>query len=201
MVSNARAGTFRRPAHGMREYPGRAIRPLRHGDHRANLAARRRTRASRWNRPPSVHPQAMQVDRLPEFFQNNPLLCMAFLAILGGLAWTFLQGSARGVRKLSPSDVTRLINQEDAVVLDVRSDGEFRQGHIVNAMNIPDSQLPDRIDKLNKFRSRPIIATCRTGQISVKAGGKLAAHGFEKVYSLSGGILAWESASLPLTKK
>lgn len=201
MVSNARAGTFRQPAHGMREYPGRVVRPLRHGDHRANLAARRRTRASRWNRPPSVHPQAMQVDRLPEFFQNNPLLCMAFLAILGGLAWTFLQGSARGVRKLSPSDVTRLINHEDAVVLDVRSDGEFRQGHIVNAMNIPDSQLSDRIDKLNKFRSRPIIATCRTGQISVKAGGKLAAHGFEKVYSLSGGILAWESASLPLTKK
>ena len=143
----------------------------------------------------------MQVDRLPEFFQNNPLLCMAFLAILGGLAWTFLQGSARGVRKVSPSDVTRLINHEDAIVLDVRSDGEFRQGHIVNALNIPDSQLGDRIDKLNKYRSRPIIATCRTGQISAKAGGKLAAHGFEKVYSLSGGILAWESASLPLTKK
>ena len=113
---------------------------------------------------PSVHPQAMQVDRLPEFFSNNPLLCMAFLAILGGIAWTFLQGSARGVRKLSPSDVTRLINHEDAIVLDVRSDGEFRQGHIVNAMNIPDSQLADRIDKLNKYRSRPIIATCRTGR-------------------------------------
>lgn len=143
----------------------------------------------------------MQVDRLQEFFSNNPALCMAFLAILGGLAWTFFQGSARGVRKASPSDVTRLINHEDAIVLDVRSDGEFRQGHIVNALNIPDSQLAERIDKLNKYRSRPIIATCRTGQISAKAGSKLAAHGFEKVYSLSGGILAWEGASLPLTKK
>ena len=150
---------------------------------------------------PSVHPQAMQVDRLPEFLSNHPLLGMGLLAILGGIAWTFLQGSARGVRKLSPSDVTRLINHEDAIVLDVRSDGEFRQGHIVNALNIPDTQLADRIDKLNKYRERPIIATCRTGQVSAKAGGKLAAHGFEKVYSLSGGILAWESASLPLTRK
>ena len=143
----------------------------------------------------------MSVDRLQEFFTNHPALCMGFVAILAGIAWTFFQGSARGVRKVGPSDVTRLINHEDAVVLDVRSDGEFRQGHIVNALNIPESQLAERIGKLNKYRSRPIIATCRTGQISVKAGGKLAAQGFEKVYSLSGGILAWEGASLPLTRK
>ena len=126
---------------------------------------------------------------------------MAFIAILGGIAWTFLQGSPRGVRKLSPMDATRLINHEDAVIIDVRPDGEYRQGHIVNALNIPDSQLAERLGKLNKYRARPIITTCRTGQVSAKAGGKLVAGGFEKVYSLNGGILAWEGASLPLTKK
>ena len=143
----------------------------------------------------------MQVDRLQEFFSNHPGLCMAFLAILGAIAWTFVQGASRGVRKLSPSDATRLINHEDAVILDVRSDGEFRQGHIVNALNIPDSQLAERLGKLGKYRGRPIIMACRTGQVSLKAGGTLAANGFEKVYSLNGGILAWEGASLPLTKK
>ena len=143
----------------------------------------------------------MQVDRLQEFFSNHPELCLALIAILGGIAWTFFQGSPRGVRKLSPSDATRLINHEDAVIIDVRSDGEFRQGHIVNALNIPESQLAERLGKLNKYRARPIITTCRTGQISVKAGGKLVADGFEKVYTLNGGILAWEGASLPLTKK
>jgi rhodanese-related sulfurtransferase len=153
------------------------------------------------HRPSTPHPKAMQVDRLQEFFSNNPGLCMAFIAILGGIAWTFFQGSPRGVRKLSPSDATRLINHEDAVIVDVRSDGEFRQGHIVNALNIPESQLAERLGKLNKYRSRPIITTCRTGQISIKASGKLVADGFEKVYSLNGGILAWEGASLPLTKK
>ena len=143
----------------------------------------------------------MQVDRLQEFFSNNPALCMAFIAILGAIAWTFFQGSSRGVRKLSPSDATRLINHEDAVIIDLRSDGEFRQGHIVNALNIPESQLSDRLGKLNKYRARPIITACRTGQISVKASGKLVADGFEKVYTLNGGILAWEGASLPLTRK
>ena len=105
------------------------------------------------------------------------------------------------MRKLSPSDTTRLINHEDAVIIDLRTDGEFRQGHIVNALNIPESQLAERLGKLNKYRARPIIATCRTGQISVKAGGKLVADGFEQVYALNGGILAWEGASLPLTRK
>ena len=143
----------------------------------------------------------MPVERLQEFFSNNPGLCMAFIAILGGIAWTFLQGSPRGVRKLSPMDATRLINHEDAVIVDVRPDGEYRQGHIVNALNIPESQLSERLGKLNKYRARPIITTCRTGQVSAKAGGKLVAGGFEKVYSLNGGILAWEGASLPLTKK
>ena len=143
----------------------------------------------------------MRVDRLQEFFSNHPELCLAFIAILGGIAWTFFQGSPRGVRKLSPSDATRLINHEDAVIIDVRPDGEFRQGHIVNALNIPESQLAERLGKLNKYRGRPIITTCRTGQISGKAGGRLVADGFEKVYTLNGGILAWEGASLPLTKK
>ena len=146
--------------------------------------------------------QAMQVDRLQEFFTNHPGLCMAFLAILGALAWTFLQGGmSRGVRRLSPSDATLLINHEDAVVLDVRPDGEFRQGHIVNAMNIPEAQLAGRLDKLKRLHGRPILTTCRTGQTSAKAGSTLAANGFEKVYTLSGGILAWEGASLPLTRK
>ena len=143
----------------------------------------------------------MQVERLQEFFSNHPGLCMAFVAILGGIAWTFFQGSARGVRKLSPSDATRLINHEDAVIIDLRTDGEFRQGHIVNSLNVPESQLAERLGKLGKYRGRPIITTCRTGQISVKAGGKLVADGFEKVYALNGGILAWESASLPLIRK
>ncbi len=143
----------------------------------------------------------MQVDRLQEFFSNHPGLCLAFIAILGGIAWTFFQGPPRGVRKLSPMDATRLINHEDAVIIDVRTDGEFRQGHIVNAVNIPESQLGDRLGKLGKYRGRPVITTCRAGQISVKAGSRLVADGFEQVYSLNGGILAWEGASLPLTKK
>ena len=126
---------------------------------------------------------------------------MAFLVVLGMLVWTLIQGAGRGVKKLSPTDATQLINREDAVVLDVRTDGEFNQGHIVNALHIPQKFVPEQLGKLEKYRSRPIITTCRTGQQAATAGNTLRKHGFERVYNLQGGLLAWEGANLPLTKK
>lgn len=141
------------------------------------------------------------MDRLQEFFLNHQLLFMAFIAVAGALVWTFFQGRAKGVRNIDPASATRLINQEDALILDVRPEAEFRQGHIVNAINLPANGLDSRIDTLNKYRKRPIVAVCRSGQSSIKAASSLVAKGFDNVYSLSGGILAWEGASLPLTKK
>ena len=138
--------------------------------------------------------------RVLEFFGNHPGLSMAFFAILGALLWTLFQGRSHGVRKLNPSDATRLINSDDAVVLDVRSDIEYKQGHILNSVHIPQSYLNDQIQKLEKHRDRPIITTCKTGNDSARVGAELLKRGFSKVYSLNGGIAAWEAANLPLVK-
>ena len=141
------------------------------------------------------------MERLPEFIANHSSLVLAFLVILGLLIWTLWQGAGRGLKKLSPADATQLINREDAVVLDVRSDGEFNQGHIVNAVNIPQKSLEEQLSKLEKYRDRPIITACRNGQTAVGVGNRLRKNGFEQVYNLAGGLLAWESANLPLVKK
>jgi len=53
--------------------------------------------------------------------------------------------------------MTRLINSNDAVVLDVRADAEYRKGHIVNAINIPQGQLQTELKSLDKYKERPII--------------------------------------------
>ena len=134
-----------------------------------------------------------------EFVTNHWVLSVTFVVLLSLLIWTSV-AHAGGVRKISPLDATRLINSENASVLDVRGDGEFDEGHIVNAMHIPQGSLKDRLEKLEKYKSRPIISTCRTGQQSASACSLLRKNGFEKVYTLSGGILAWQNASLPLTK-
>ena len=141
------------------------------------------------------------MERLPEFIANHSSLVLAFVVILGMLIWTLWQGASRGLKKLSPMDATQLINREDAVVIDVRSDGEFNQGHIVNAVNIPQKSLEEQLSKLEKYRDRPIITACRNGQIALGVGNRLRKNGFEQVYNLAGGLTAWEGANLPLVKK
>ena len=141
------------------------------------------------------------MERLPEFISNHASLALAFVVILVSLLWVLWQSFGRGQKKLSPMDATQLINREDAVVLDVRSDGEFKQGHIVNAVNIPQKSVEEQLSKLDKYRNRPIITACRTGQVALGVGSVLRKNGFEQVYNLSGGLIAWEGANLPLVKK
>ena len=136
--------------------------------------------------------------QLLEFLSNHPILSMVFFVLAGMLVWTFVGGG--GGRRVEPVQATRLINDEDALVIDVRSDGEYAQGHIVNAINQPFSGLAQQIPKLEKHRDRTIITACRTGHQAASASGVLRKNGFEKVFSLSGGISAWQNASLPLTK-
>ncbi|MDX1512685.1 MAG: rhodanese-like domain-containing protein [Gammaproteobacteria bacterium] len=138
--------------------------------------------------------------RLFEFFSNHPGLILAFVLVLGALIWTFIQGRSRGVKKVNPSDATRLINSEDAIIIDVRNEGEFKKGHILNAMHIPLSYLKDHLSKLEKHREQPVIMACRTGSESARGGAMLVGRGFQKVYTLNGGMLAWEAANLPVVK-
>lgn len=139
------------------------------------------------------------MEQLAEFMGNHPALFAALGVVLGLLIWTTLQ--LGGSHNLSPTDMTRLINQSEAVVLDVRSDAEFESGHIVGAIHVVDTQLESAMGRLQKYKSRPLIATCRSGQRAAAVCSKLRKAGFEQVYNLRGGIAAWEGASLPLTRK
>jgi rhodanese-related sulfurtransferase len=138
--------------------------------------------------------------RFAEFFQNHPQLILGFLALAGGLIWTLLAGRSPGVVRVNPNDATRLINSEDAVVLDVRADAEYRNGHIINAINVPRAQLDTQLDALEKYKSRPIITVCSNGQDSARVGVALKKKGFDQVHILTGGLQTWETANLPLAK-
>ena len=79
--------------------------------------------------------------------------------------------------------------------------GEFRRGHIINAVHIPEAQIEAELPRLEKHRDQPLILVCQSGQSASRPAAKLKKAGFEKVHILAGGILGWEGASLPLTKK
>ena len=109
--------------------------------------------------------------------------------------------SRKGGPTLSPQQLISLVNKEEAVIVDLRDSNEFKQGHIVDALNIPHAKLADRMAELESYRDKPLILVCKMGQHSGAAGKTLAASGFEQVSRLSGGMMEWQSSQLPLVSK
>lgn len=141
------------------------------------------------------------MDQLSTFVTNNWILVGALIVVLFLLINSFIGGRLRGFTSTSPAEAVKMINREDAVVLDVREESEYQEGHIINAVHVPLSQLNDKIKELEKYKNRPIIAACRSGHRSGQACATLKKAGFDNVYNLGGGILGWKNANLPLVNK
>jgi len=139
----------------------------------------------------------MDFNQLNEFIANHLLLFMALLAILVMLVGSELRQRLSKITHVAPGEATRLLNHENAIMVDMRADKDYRDGHIVNAVHAPEDTAAD---KLQKYRDRSLIIYCRNGQQAARLGGNLVKQGFEKVYNLKGGILAWQQADLPLSK-
>ncbi len=107
---------------------------------------------------------------------------------------------AQDVRTVTPEEAQSLIARDSsAMVLDVRSDAEFRAGlgHLPNAILIPLPDLEKRIPEIDSLKSRKIIAYCHSGRRSKIAAGLLQSKGFT-VWSLDGGITRWASEGRPV---
>ena len=139
------------------------------------------------------------MEKLPEFIANHLFLVSLFVAISSLLFWNIFF-SAMGASQMVPAEVTRLINHEDAELLDLRSAKDFEKGHIINAVNIDMATLGDREKELDKYKDKTVVICCAQGQESIRVARNLKTKGFEKLYSLKGGISAWQNANLPLTK-
>jgi len=135
-----------------------------------------------------------------EFTNNHPMLVGGFFAILTLLVFNLFGSRMRGYNVASPADATTLINRNDAVVIDVRLDKEFNEGHIVNSIHIPQSEVKNRMSELEKYKHKPIIVSCKSGQRSGQVCSALKKQGFDHIYNLTGGVAAWQSANFPLTK-
>lgn len=135
-----------------------------------------------------------------DFIQQN--FWLVLLALVSGfmLVWPSIGGRMSGVKQVGPQEAVILFNHEDALLLDVREDSEFRDGRIPKARHIPLRQLKARLGELEKYKDRPIVAVCRTGNRSGHACSVLRRAGFDKVNNLAGGMVAWEQAGLPKEK-
>ncbi|MCX7960748.1 MAG: rhodanese-like domain-containing protein [Burkholderiales bacterium] len=124
------------------------------------------------------------------------------LAFVSGamLIWPWVRRAAAGGASVGTLEATQLINREDALVLDVRTPEEFARGHILGARNIPLDELERRAEDLARYKARPVIVACASGNRSLGAIATLRRLGFERVYNLAGGYAAWQQAGLPVEK-
>ena len=134
-----------------------------------------------------------------EFVQNNLMYVILALTSGGMLRWNLMSNS--GGDRVSPMQATLLLNREDALMIDVRETAEWASGHIPNARHIALGQLDKQLSEIEKYKTRPLIVSCQTGNRSSTACGKLKKLGFEKVFNLAGGVAAWREAGLPMTTK
>jgi rhodanese-related sulfurtransferase len=141
------------------------------------------------------------MEQLIEFAGNHLLLVGAFVVVLTLVIKAEYEHQAGKANQLDPTAAIRLMNNEDTVVLDVREATDFNNGHIKNAKNIPITSFKSQLDSLMNDKNKPVLAYCRSGNISGKACRILKSSGFSNVHNLAGGILNWQEANLPLTKK
>ncbi|MBT3706473.1 MAG: rhodanese-like domain-containing protein [Proteobacteria bacterium] len=138
-----------------------------------------------------------------EFIAQNWYLFAALVVISLLIGFDSIRRGGGGANQVSALQLPQLISQENAVVVDVCEAEEFNRGHILNAINIPLKQLQDQLGQLEKFRTKdkPIVLSCRSGQRANRAAAILRKNEFKKVFTLSGGLTAWEKENLPVERK
>lgn len=94
--------------------------------------------------------------------------------------------------------VAQIRDRDDVVILDVREDWEFTDGHIPGALWIPLGEIPQRVNEIPKDKT--VVAVCRSGNRSSRATAFLRQNGFDNVHNMLGGMIAWEKSGYEIAK-
>lgn len=130
-----------------------------------------------------------------------PALVVLSVASACGATYLYLQFVAVRERatykNVSVAEAKAMMESTPSLlILDVSSEGEYAQGHLKGAINIP---LSDLLGRINEFdMNSPILVYCRTGKRSAQACSALVELGFTRVYNMEGGIVAWMNSGYPV---
>jgi rhodanese-related sulfurtransferase len=138
------------------------------------------------------------MQELIDFSNQNPWLVSGLVASALAVIFNELRLQSQNIGSLSTSMAVRVINDGSAVI-DVRTADQFASGHIVAARNIPAPELLESADKLSPHKKGAVLV-CDNGARSAECAAKLRKDGIENVYSLKGGVLAWQQENLPIVR-
>ena len=100
------------------------------------------------------------------------------------------------VKNITAEEANKLIiENKEVLILDVRTKGEFANGHIPGATLIPSSEIASRVSELEKYVNKPVLVYCASGGRSPGAVQTLVKNNFAEIYHLSRGISSWNYAT------
>lgn len=141
------------------------------------------------------------MQEIMQFVSRHPVLSIAWIALLVAVLFTTFKGLASKVKVITRGEATRLINKEDAVVVDLRQRDDFRKGHIAGSINLlPAEVKANNVGELEKHKTKPVIVTDGSGMQAQESANALIKAGFEQVYVLKEGIAGWSGENLPLVR-
>ncbi|MFL0810067.1 MAG: rhodanese-like domain-containing protein [Agarilytica sp.] len=130
-------------------------------------------------------------------FLSEQWILVSVLAVLVS-ALMFVE-SKRGGKALTMHQVTMLVNKGEAVVLDIREAKDYKAGHIVDAINIPQQKLAKRVSELEKHKDKVVVIVDKMGQ-GVGAAAKTLQDQAFSVNRMKGGMMEWTGQNLPVVK-
>jgi rhodanese-related sulfurtransferase len=138
--------------------------------------------------------------KLPQFVSNHLVLCLLFVALVVALLVTQVMVLLRKYKELTPAGLTQLINRDNPLLIDLSAIADFEKMHVPGAKHVAMSQFDPEHKDLAKARELPVVVMDKDGRSSDGAAQRLIKAGFTRVYTLAGGVLAWQQAQLPVAK-
>jgi rhodanese-related sulfurtransferase len=140
------------------------------------------------------------LQKLPQFLGNHLMLALLFAALVIALLVTQVMVLLRKYKELTPAGLTQLINRESPLLIDLSAIADFEKMHVPGAKHVAMSQFDPENKDLAKARELPVVVMDKDGRNSDGAAQRLIKAGFTHVYTLGGGVLAWQQAQLPVAK-
>jgi rhodanese-related sulfurtransferase len=138
------------------------------------------------------------MEQLTQFFSNHLGLWLTGFLILIFIFINEFIAFKKKAQELSPAQIVDLINNDNAVVIDLRDAETFKTGHIIDAVRVAPEDF--NTPRMDKYKTKSIILVCAKGLQSAPLAVKLRQQGFTTPLVLSGGIAAWTTQGMPLVK-
>jgi len=138
------------------------------------------------------------MNQFSQFVVHHWPLWVAFAILLVLIIINELFALQKKAKEVSPQMAVSLINNDGAVVVDLRDKEAFKNGHIIESIQASADDFNQA--KMNKYKDTPLILVCARGLQAPVVAAKIRPLGFNPVV-VRGGMSAWINANLPLIKK